>query len=140
MFLKYHNMIIIQNKHRTNHNYREIQSSFINTFFFQAQVHLLGNLAVWYSGTLSVFAYVVLLAVYLLRRRRLCFDLPEGKCVDASLLLCVKNDLDSKIQKTPINLNYFKSAKGKIFSDGSFFAFNTILYDFFVNESLEYNE
>ena len=44
-----------------------------------AQVHLLGNVAVWYAGTASLLAYGALLAVYLLRRRRQCYDIPEGK-------------------------------------------------------------
>ena len=44
-----------------------------------AQVHLLGNVAVWYAGTASLAAYGALLAVYLLRRRRQCYDIPEGK-------------------------------------------------------------
>lgn len=33
---------------------------------------------IWYTGTLSVLAYSVILTMYLLRRRRLCFDVPEG--------------------------------------------------------------
>ena len=43
------------------------------------QVHLIGNVAVWYAGTASLLAYGVLLTVYLLRRRRQCYDIPEGK-------------------------------------------------------------
>ncbi|GAB0098898.1 Protein O-mannosyltransferase 1 [Sergentomyia squamirostris] len=43
------------------------------------QVHLLGNLVIWYSGTLAVFIYLGFLVVYLLRRRRLCYDLPEAE-------------------------------------------------------------
>ncbi|XP_034951544.1 protein O-mannosyltransferase 1 [Chelonus insularis] len=42
-----------------------------------AQVHLLGNIVVWYSGTMSVFIYSMLLVIYLMRRRRRCFDIPE---------------------------------------------------------------
>lgn len=42
-----------------------------------AQVHLIGNIMIWYTGTLSVLAYSVILTMYLLRRRRLCFDVPE---------------------------------------------------------------
>ncbi|CAG9854967.1 unnamed protein product [Phyllotreta striolata] len=41
-----------------------------------AQVHLLGNMAIWYTGTLGFFTYIILLIVYLLRRRRQCYDLP----------------------------------------------------------------
>ncbi|EFN88395.1 protein O-mannosyltransferase 1 [Harpegnathos saltator] len=42
-----------------------------------AQVHLLGNLAIWYSGTTSVIVYSTLLVFYLMRRRRKCFDIAE---------------------------------------------------------------
>ena len=38
-----------------------------------AQVHLLGNVAVWYAGTASLAAYGALLIVYLMRRRRQCY-------------------------------------------------------------------
>lgn len=44
---------------------------------FQAQVHLLGNVAIWYSSTTSVVVYLTLLVFYLLRRRRKCFDIAE---------------------------------------------------------------
>ncbi|XP_049830868.1 protein O-mannosyltransferase 1 isoform X1 [Schistocerca gregaria] len=40
-----------------------------------AQVHLLGNLVVWYSGTVSLLLYAIFLCVYVLRRRRQCYDL-----------------------------------------------------------------
>ncbi|KAG8228394.1 hypothetical protein J437_LFUL003866, partial [Ladona fulva] len=40
-----------------------------------AQVHLLGNIIVWYSGTISVVAYCSILVFYLLRRRRECYDI-----------------------------------------------------------------
>ena len=53
--------------------------SFNAFFLFQAQVHLMGNIILWYTGTISVLAYSALLAFYLLRRRRQCFDIPEGK-------------------------------------------------------------
>ncbi|XP_059608040.1 protein O-mannosyltransferase 1 [Phlebotomus argentipes] len=43
-----------------------------------SQIHLLGNIAIWYAGSLSVVIYLTLLAFYLLRRRRLCFDLPPA--------------------------------------------------------------
>lgn len=51
-----------------------------------AQIHLIGNVAIWYSGTASIFLYMTLLSVYLLRRRRLCYDINDitwarfGKC------------------------------------------------------------
>lgn len=40
-----------------------------------SQVHLIGNIVIWYTGTLSVLAYAALLVFYILRRRRLCFDI-----------------------------------------------------------------
>ncbi|XP_072376843.1 protein O-mannosyltransferase 1 [Diabrotica undecimpunctata] len=40
-----------------------------------AQVHLLGNIAIWYSATFGLFTYFSLLVIYLLRRRRQCYDL-----------------------------------------------------------------
>ncbi|KOC67579.1 Protein O-mannosyltransferase 1 [Habropoda laboriosa] len=40
-----------------------------------AQVHLLGNIAIWYSGTVCVIIYTFLLIFYMLRRRRMCFDI-----------------------------------------------------------------
>lgn len=42
-----------------------------------AQIHLIGNLALWYSGTATIFLYITLLAIYLLRRHRLCYDIDE---------------------------------------------------------------
>lgn len=44
---------------------------------FQAQIYLLGNIVIWYSGCVALIAYFTLLIIYLLRRRRLCFDLTE---------------------------------------------------------------
>lgn len=42
-----------------------------------AQIHLLGNVLIWYSGTASVILYFSLLIFYLLRRCRNCYDLSE---------------------------------------------------------------
>ncbi|XP_012266663.2 protein O-mannosyltransferase 1 [Athalia rosae] len=42
-----------------------------------AQVHLLGNIVVWYSGAISILTYSCLLVFYLMRRRRLCFDISD---------------------------------------------------------------
>ena len=47
--------------------------------FLQAQVFCIGNPVVWWGGTLAVFGYLGLLVIYLLRRRRAIFDLPEGE-------------------------------------------------------------
>ncbi|XP_013133962.1 PREDICTED: dolichyl-phosphate-mannose--protein mannosyltransferase 4 isoform X2 [Papilio polytes] len=41
-----------------------------------AQIHLIGNLVTWYAGTLSVLLYSALLALYAIRQRRMCEDLP----------------------------------------------------------------
>lgn len=43
-----------------------------------AQIHLLGNVAIWYSGTAALMQYLVLLVVYLLRRRRQCYDIDDA--------------------------------------------------------------
>lgn len=42
-----------------------------------AQIHLLGNILIWYTCTLSVAIYFGFFIFYLLRRRRLCFDIEE---------------------------------------------------------------
>ncbi|XP_030372547.1 protein O-mannosyltransferase 1 [Scaptodrosophila lebanonensis] len=42
-----------------------------------AQIYLLGNLLIWYSGTFSLLAYVLLFSFHAVRRRRLCLDLSE---------------------------------------------------------------
>ena len=43
-----------------------------------AQIFLLGNPILWWTGTLAVPSFLTILAVVLLRRRRLCYDIPEG--------------------------------------------------------------
>ncbi|XP_023244877.1 protein O-mannosyltransferase 1 [Copidosoma floridanum] len=42
-----------------------------------AQVYLLGNIIVWYTGTLAVLFYFGALVFYLARRRRMCHDICE---------------------------------------------------------------
>ncbi|XP_023228671.1 protein O-mannosyltransferase 1-like [Centruroides sculpturatus] len=42
-----------------------------------AQIHLIGNVLIWYSATIGLFIYLSLLTFYLLRRQRLCYDIPE---------------------------------------------------------------
>ncbi|XP_034244054.1 protein O-mannosyltransferase 1 [Thrips palmi] len=42
-----------------------------------AQVHLLGNIIVWWSASMGVVVYSMLLVWYTLRRRRACYDLPD---------------------------------------------------------------
>lgn len=44
---------------------------------FQAQIHLLGNIALWYSTSIGLLVYVALLVFYLLRRRRQIIDLND---------------------------------------------------------------
>lgn len=51
---------------------------FVTKFYFQAQVHLLGNIVIWYTCSSGVLVYTALLVFYLLRRRRLCYDISEG--------------------------------------------------------------
>lgn len=46
-----------------------------------AQIHLLGNVLIWYSGTASLILYFSLLIFYLLRRCRNCYDLSETEFV-----------------------------------------------------------
>jgi len=41
------------------------------------QVHLMGNIVIWYTASSCLLIYSALLVFYLLRRRRLCFDIEE---------------------------------------------------------------
>lgn len=43
-----------------------------------AQIHLIGNIAIWYSGTLAIAVYFAMLVIYLMRRRRQCYDIAEN--------------------------------------------------------------
>ncbi|XP_075992532.1 protein O-mannosyltransferase rt isoform X2 [Anticarsia gemmatalis] len=43
-----------------------------------AQIHLIGNLITWYSGFISVLVYGAALALYAVRQRRGCEDLPPS--------------------------------------------------------------
>uniref|UniRef100_A0A0K2V1T9 Protein O-mannosyltransferase 1 n=1 Tax=Lepeophtheirus salmonis TaxID=72036 RepID=A0A0K2V1T9_LEPSM len=80
-------MLITDQENVQNHNYASgpqewpVLSRGIAYFISKssnAQVHLLGNIIVWYSGTLSIFCFFALYMGYLLRRRRKCFDISEG--------------------------------------------------------------
>lgn len=59
---------------------------------FQAQIHLIGNPLSWGAAHLSLLAYQLLAAVYLLRRRRGFKDLPDGRgsevLVSKLVLIC----------------------------------------------------
>ncbi|CAH0558350.1 unnamed protein product [Brassicogethes aeneus] len=44
-----------------------------------AQIHLLGNVVLWFSATFGLLAYCGVLVFYMLRRRRECYDLDEKK-------------------------------------------------------------
>jgi dolichyl-phosphate-mannose-protein mannosyltransferase len=43
-----------------------------------AQIHLLGNPLIWFSASFGLAVHAGVLIFYLLRRRRLCFDINEG--------------------------------------------------------------
>ena len=45
----------------------------------QAQIHLVGNLLIWYSGSIAVVVFAGILLFHLLRRRRACYDISQGK-------------------------------------------------------------
>ena len=45
---------------------------------FQAQIHLVGNLVIWYSGSIAVAVFAAVLLFHLLRRRRACYDISQG--------------------------------------------------------------
>merc|ERR1712130_996779 len=51
----------------------------------------MGNIMVWYTGTICLLLYTSLLVFYLLRRRRLIFDIPETEfasfCTAGEVLL-----------------------------------------------------
>ncbi|XP_011933267.1 PREDICTED: protein O-mannosyl-transferase 1 isoform X3 [Cercocebus atys] len=52
--------------------------SFMARFLeLQAQIHLLGNIVIWISGSLALAIYALLSSWYLLRRRRNIHDLPQ---------------------------------------------------------------
>ena len=44
-----------------------------------AQIHLIGNAAVWAAASASLVVYTGLAVLYLLRRRRGCYDIPDGE-------------------------------------------------------------
>lgn len=55
-----------------------ILHSFISLVLsLQAQIHLLGNIALWFTSTIGLILYATMLVFYLLRRRRQIFDLSE---------------------------------------------------------------
>jgi len=59
-------------------NYMKCAVKYRNAGLLQAQVHLLGNLVVWLSGSICLILYCILLAFYLIRRHRHCYDLSPG--------------------------------------------------------------
>ncbi|KAJ8729281.1 hypothetical protein PYW08_000862 [Mythimna loreyi] len=55
-----------------------------------AQVHLIGNLVTWYTGSICVLVYSAFLALYAIRQRRACTDVPPvalKKFYDAGYIL-----------------------------------------------------
>ena len=83
-------MLITNQENVQNHNYASDPTEWpfmtrgIAYFISKtsnAQVHLLGNIAVWYTCSWAVLAYLAIFVFYLLRRRRQCYDISEGKCL-----------------------------------------------------------
>ena len=81
-------MLVTNQENVQNHNYASEPSEWpfltrgIAYFIAKdsnAQVHLIGNVLIWFSSTLAMLTYCGLLIVYLLRRRRQCYDIPERK-------------------------------------------------------------
>ncbi|ALC44725.1 rt [Drosophila busckii] len=44
-----------------------------------AQIYLLGNILIWYTASAGLLVYAALLIFYAIRRRRLCFDIPDSE-------------------------------------------------------------
>ncbi|KAF2354988.1 Protein O-mannosyl-transferase C-terminal four TM domain, partial [Trinorchestia longiramus] len=42
-----------------------------------AQIHFVGNIVTWYTGTACLFLFSALLVFYVLRRQRSCYDIPD---------------------------------------------------------------
>ncbi|XP_064458655.1 protein O-mannosyltransferase 1-like [Ornithodoros turicata] len=42
-----------------------------------AQIHLIGNLPIWYTGTLFLALYLAVFAIYIMRRHRSVYDIPN---------------------------------------------------------------
>merc|ERR1712227_1079376 len=70
------------------------------------QVHLMGNILVWYTASISLALYSASLVFYLLRRRRLCFDIDEeefqkfcqaGEVLLVGVLLLRQNTVPSSL-------------------------------------------
>lgn len=41
------------------------------------QIHLIGNVLIWYTSTLAILMYIVIGVFYIIRRRRQLYDIPE---------------------------------------------------------------
>ena len=57
-----------------------------------AQIHFIGNVLIWLSGTLALLSYGAIFIFYILRRQRACYDLPENiwnKFCTIGEVLCV---------------------------------------------------
>ena len=67
------------------------------------QVHLMGNIVVWYTGSICLLLYSSLLVFYLLRRRRLIYDMPEAEFLIRTV---IRNDTD--LLKRSVDLQAFK--------------------------------
>jgi len=80
-------MLVTNQENVQNHNYASdpIEWPFLTrgiAYFISktsnAQVRLLGNIVIWYTCSSGVLVYTALLVFYLLRRRRLCYDISEA--------------------------------------------------------------
>merc|ERR1711936_713202 len=63
-------MLITNQENVQNHNFARDSNN---------QVHLMGNIVIWYTASTCLLIYCALLVFYLLRRRRLCFDIEEAE-------------------------------------------------------------
>jgi dolichyl-phosphate-mannose-protein mannosyltransferase len=46
---------------------------------FNIQVHMMGNIVVWYMASSCLVLYMALLVFFLLRQQRLCFDINKSE-------------------------------------------------------------
>ncbi|XP_018574130.1 protein O-mannosyltransferase 1 isoform X2 [Anoplophora glabripennis] len=75
-----------------------------------AQIHLLGNIIIWYSATICLFVYSCLLIFYLLRRRRLCYDLDEKTWIQFQVIdhVSKSNNFSSKYDIATLQEHFLK--------------------------------
>ena len=54
-------------------------TDFILSLKIQSQIHLIGNIVLWYLANISIVLYLSLFLIYLLRRKRHFYDISERK-------------------------------------------------------------